>query len=328
MKSHSRPADNAFMQTATVPLTIASQAVKAPGRPMTDAEQKYNGWLETLRKRYLNYPMHVGLETLARCNAKCHFCPYPNMKRKGDRMGDELITKVLNDLRDIPSDIPFQINFTRVNEPFLDKRIVDVMREANRLLPHAKLSIYTNGSAFTPALLDKLAFVEQMDVFNISLNSHDPEQYRKIMQLPFERTVANIDMLYDRVVSGAIKFSVALSRIADRSEADQEFADFVQKRWPRFRYVLSDQVDWIGTVDVPQVAPIPRISCVQWFRIHLLASGRDTLCAIDHDASHGFGSVTDTHILDLYNHPARLAQRECITERRNTSPCKDCAYWG
>lgn len=313
---------------AAVPLTIDSHPIGELDRPQTAAEKNYTNWLLNLRKQYLDYPMLIGMETLARCNAKCHFCPYPTMDRKGERMSDELIAKVLNDLTDIPTTTPFRINFTRVNEPFLDKRIVDVMREANRLLPHAKLAIYTNGSTFTPKLLDNLARVEHMEIFNISLNSHNPERYREIMQIPFERTVANIDMLHARVVAGEITFPVGISRVADRTDADREFKEFVQNRWPKFRFALPDQMNWIGTVDVPQLGAIPKLSCVNWFGLHLIASGRDALCVIDHDARHGFGSVVDTHILDLYNHPARRAQREAITDRQHVSPCRTCSYWG
>jgi sulfatase maturation enzyme AslB (radical SAM superfamily) len=107
------------MHAAAVPLTVESRPLARLSRAMTDAEVNYTNWLTDLRRKYLRYPMLIGLETLARCNAKCHFCPYPGMERKGERMSDELIAKVLNDLTDIPADLPFRINFTRVNEPFL-----------------------------------------------------------------------------------------------------------------------------------------------------------------------------------------------------------------
>jgi hypothetical protein len=202
------------------------------------------------------------------------------------------------------------------------------MLESNRLLPNATLAIYTNGSAFTPALLDKLAAVDRMEIFNVSLNSHDPLDYHRIMKLPFDRTVANIDALHQLALQGSIRFPVSISRVADGTPADQAFNQFVASRWPRFTTALPNQIDWIGTVDVPQVAPIPRLSCVQWFGLHLLASGRDALCVIDHDARHGFGDVNTQHLLDLYNHPSRRGQRERLIDRTHTSPCMGCAYWG
>ena len=65
--------------------------------------------LMRLRKSaYMEYPAEVHIETHAICNAKCSFCPYPTMDRQGDKMPDELIDKIINDMKVIPASIPFQ----------------------------------------------------------------------------------------------------------------------------------------------------------------------------------------------------------------------------
>ena len=67
------------------------------------------------RSPYLDYPQEVHIETLALCNAKCSFCPYPTMDRQGDRMPDELIDKIIDDLKAIPSSLPFNVSPFKVN---------------------------------------------------------------------------------------------------------------------------------------------------------------------------------------------------------------------
>ncbi|MGY2880906.1 sulfatase maturation enzyme AslB (radical SAM superfamily) [Thermostichus sp. OS-CIW-33] len=68
---------------------------------------------------YIDFPAHVHLETMARCNAACNFCPYSSLERKGAKMDDSLIEKIVNDLKDIPRLHRFQLSPFKVNEPLL-----------------------------------------------------------------------------------------------------------------------------------------------------------------------------------------------------------------
>ena len=43
------------------------------------------------RSDHADWPRHVHLETLAVCNAACHFCPYPTLDRKGTRLSSSVI---------------------------------------------------------------------------------------------------------------------------------------------------------------------------------------------------------------------------------------------
>ena len=70
----------------------------------------YQNQVDAMRKSpYLDFPAHVHLETNALCNAACNFCPYPTLERKGTKMPDALIAKIIEDLRDIPHDAAFSI---------------------------------------------------------------------------------------------------------------------------------------------------------------------------------------------------------------------------
>lgn len=69
---------------------------------------QYQEKVERLRRTpYMDYPAHVHLETVALCPAACNFCPYPTLDRKGERMSDALLDKVLTDLQAIPATLPF-----------------------------------------------------------------------------------------------------------------------------------------------------------------------------------------------------------------------------
>src|SRR5690348_5429724 len=99
--------------------------------------EAYQRRVEAMRQSpYMDYPAHVHLETLSLCPAACYFCPYPTLERKGTVMPDELIAKIISDLKAIPQDLNFQLSPFKVNEPFLDNRLFDILRTVNRELPN------------------------------------------------------------------------------------------------------------------------------------------------------------------------------------------------
>lgn len=314
--------------TATVPLTISSRPQGLPAREQNRHEREYQAQFQPLySSRYVDFPEQVGLETFAWCNASCGFCPFPTMERKGERMSDELIAKIMRDLRDIPRDLPFKFYPERVNEPFLDKRLWDVMAQANEELPNAQLCLFTNASTLNDSTLNRLSNVRNIEMFNISFNDHRPEEYERLMGLNYARTVAHIDALHARWRAGTLGFNFTISRVSDGTDADVQFRRFVEDRWPGITVWLPARMDWIGRVSVQQWSPAPVAGCRQWFGLHFLASGKDAFCCIDHDAQYGYGNAANAHVLELYNHPKRRALRERILMRQEVDLCAGCVLW-
>ncbi|MFK7927053.1 MAG: radical SAM protein, partial [Myxococcota bacterium] len=159
------------------------------------SERLYQRNVERLRlSPYVDYPQHVHLETLARCNARCTFCPSPTLARTGAKLGDEVIDKVLTDLQDIPSNLPFQLSPFKVNEPFLDVRLFDILEDIQGRLPNATLALTTNASPLTPKKLARLAAISPLRTLYVSFNDHRPDVYEQAMGIPYLRTVDRLDM--------------------------------------------------------------------------------------------------------------------------------------
>ena len=156
-----------------LPLTVLDGASDTPSLrlthdPVLTPEQaEYDRSVRALVDTpYMDYPKGIGLETLVRCNAACDFCPYPHLERKGDRMEDRLIEKFLDELGDIPDDVPVSVNPSRVNEPFLDKRVLPFLQEVERRHSNARIAIFSNGSTFTEKLIEQLGTLKQIILFN------------------------------------------------------------------------------------------------------------------------------------------------------------------
>lgn len=311
---------------ATVQVTLEQRPIVAGDAPMSAADRWYqdNEIAPLYRSRYVDFPQQVGIESLALCNAACNFCPYPTMKRKGERMTDELIAKVIRDLRDMPADLPFDFYPVRVNEPFLDKRLFGILETVNRELPNANPCIFSNASALTEANLDRLCGIRNLKYFNLSFNDHRPEEYRRVMKLDYDRAVAAIDRVHAKVRSGKLACRPSVSRVCDGTDADGAFREWVAARWPGFDVWLADRMDWMNAVETPVTSPIPQTGCRQWFGIHFLANGKDAFCCTDHDAALGHGSVADAHVLELYNRPERRRLRERVLNRRDVAECAGC----
>ncbi len=302
---------------------------KKISRELSESERAYGlDVLEKSKSRYVDFPMRIGIETLAVCNAGCDFCPYPTMERKNERMSDELLEKIMTDLEEIPSDLPFAINPSRINEPFLDKRLLPFLGEINTRFKNASLILFTNGSPLNASMLDRLMEIQRFQLFNVSFNDHRPEEYERVMQIPFDRTVKNLDRLHGAVESGEFPIAPRISRVGDGTDADGAFLEWCGSRWPGFEAVVNPRMDWMGKVECGFYTDIPDVPCMQWFTLQILANGRDAYCCIDHDAEHGFGNIQDSTLLELYNHPERRRLRTRIPSRHEVSACAKCPLLG
>lgn len=289
-------------------------------------EQYQQRVLELKRSHYMNWPAHVHLETLALCNAACSFCPYPSLARQGEKMPDELIEKIIDDLTDIPRKLPFQLSPFKVNEPFLDKRLFDILHTVNEKLPNAAITLTTNASPLTQETLRRLLQVKNLGYLWISFNDHRPDEYEKVMQLPYRRTIERLDELHARKAMGDIPFRVVLSRVGDGSAMDAEFCRWVATHYPAFETSVFQRGGWIGQVEMDTPLEVPQVGCARWFDISITATGVVAHCCMDGQAAYPIGDTRKQHVLEIYNSPAYRALRENLVTRMEAVPCNKCSF--
>jgi len=288
--------------------------------------QDYQRIVESLREsRYMDYPREVAIETMAVCNAACTFCPYPDLERKGDRMPDALVEKIIGDLADIPRDLPFIVSPFKVNDPLLDVRIFDILERCNERLPQAVLRVFTNGSPLTAKHVERLARVRNLEHLWISLNHHDPAGYEALMKLPWKRTIERLDLLHKAKAGGGFAPPVIVSRVTDGSADDAAFAAFVRERFPLFRPGLVPGSEWLGQVQgLIGTGKILPVGCGRWFELSITATGEVAFCCMDGKAEYAIGDVSRSHALEVYNGPAYRAYRERYATRAEAAPCSQC----
>jgi hypothetical protein len=304
--------------------------VALPVRIMSVDERSlaaYQNQIEEARKSpYLDYPAHVHLETNALCNAACNFCPYPTLERRGTKMPDALINKIIEDLRAIPSTLPFQLSPFKVNEPFLDTRLFAVLARINERLPNASLTLTTNASALTAKQLGRLAGVRNLEYLWISMNDHREAEYEATMQLPYRRTIERLRMIHAARSSRRLELRVVMSRVGDGTAADAEFGRWVQREFPLFEASVFQRGNWLSQVDTP-TEPAPRVGCIRWFDLSITATGIVAHCCMDGAAKYPIGDVSRQHVLEVYNAPAYRRLREHTARRQDAEPCNRCSFF-
>ena len=274
---------------------------------------------------YMDFPAHVHMETLALCNAACNFCPYPALERMGVRMPDELVAKIIQDLTGIPRTLSFQFSPFKVNEPFLDVRLFDILAQINDQLPNAALALTTNASPVTEKHIERLAKVKNLAYLWISMNDYREAEYEATMQLPYRRTIERLRAIHNALAGRRIAMKIVVSRVGDGSPADMEFVHWLKREFPLFQAGVTQRGNWLSQVETATTPP-PKVGCTRWFELSITATGVVAHCCMDGTASYPIGDVSKQHALEVYNDPGYRRLRAATIARQQAAPCNACSF--
>ena len=272
---------------------------------------------------YIDYPLIVTIETRASCNAKCSFCSYPDIARKHNKIDTEKVYEILDELKQIP--VSFNLQFTGLSEALIDKRAKDFFQYACNNIKNASISMYTNGYTLSHNL--NWLYNVRIKHISVSLNETCPDKYYNTMGLDFDVTCENLDILHDTFPESTIK--VDLTRVRDGTQADKDFFEFCQKRYPKFTSVCLEEFQWVSKIgsyngDCNDLA-YKKLPCKQWFAARVHADGVVTLCNQDDHGLHGHGNIYEQSLLTIYkNNRMRGARINRSPRGELPFPCNEC----
>lgn len=116
-----------------------------------------NAPLDAKRRVFKKYVRLVEIETHAKCNRICSFCPNVVVDRRRNKtLADtEVLDRVFEELGSI--DYAGQVKVARYSEPLTNREyLYERIESARRLVPHAQLAIVTNTDYLTAAVLARL----------------------------------------------------------------------------------------------------------------------------------------------------------------------------
>lgn len=278
-------------------------------------------YLKSMQEHYMDQPHEISLETLSLCNAACTFCPYPTIDRKGVKMSDELIDRLIKEMATFTR--PFMFSPFKLSDPLLERRLIPICQRINKEVPLARIRIFTNGSALTPDKVSAIAGLKNVIHLWISLNSHIKEEYEPLMGLDFDRTVKRLDYLHEQ----DFPHPVMLSTVGFPNEP---FRRYCFDRWPKFQSMAIKKDAWLDYTD-PQDTIIPDTGCGRWFELSILSTGKVSHCCMDDGIGGQYliGDVEKQTLLEVYNSPFWRERREKMLSRKeldDRSPCSRCSY--
>jgi radical SAM protein with 4Fe4S-binding SPASM domain len=314
--------------------------------------QMRSAWLTTgnidkwLSRRAPLFPTVLQVQTINRCNAACHMCPYPYTTHLQPReiMDDALYSKIVTECAAEEGFI--ELVPMSKNEPMLDPQLEERIAEFKRLArPHQSVELVTNGSALTPARFEKLV-KSGVDLLTISVSAFTEATYRQVMEgLSWAQVMRNLEAV---AASPSLAHVNVFLRYIQQAGNEAEFADF-HRHWSRRGLnVLGFEINnRAGTLrDYQRLQPILSFFMRRWRKVmgrryfkgvcphafsvmHVLQNGDVPLCANDWANRNLLGNVRHTSLREIYNSVRMQEIRSLMQQGRyeEIDACKECSFW-
>ena len=204
--------------------------------------------LETLIP--LATPLVVHVDPASACNLKCVFCPtgYHDLIAESGRfvgaMKFDLFCKIIDDLAEFNEPIKV-LRLYSDGEPFLNKRLADMVAYAKQSGRVGHIDTTTNGSLLSPERVGPV-LEAGLDRINISVNGMTEETYLQVTGVKFnlQKFIENVKWLYANkgqceVAIKTLKDFLSPSQLQEfydtfGNHCDLIFAENYAPCWPQF----------------------------------------------------------------------------------------------
>ena len=267
-------------------------------------------------------PIHLDLETTARCQLKCPGCP--SMKLVYDK-GDMPIGVAIDAIKEFAEKGGSSVKFNWRGEPTLYKDLPTLVSTATMMGLQDKM-MNTNGVSLTPELSMDLV-MRGINMVAFSIDSVDRERYAKL------RPGANLDKVtknlraFLRYAEQVDSICVRVQRIEypDEPMSHDEFADFFIHEFPRVNYVASNSYK-VKELD----GDVSRASnpCAQlWQRLVMTYDGwMGPCCEFNRFGEDTFGQFPTTSIESVWTSSilGNLRRKHRLCEQNEIDACAHC----
>lgn len=312
--------------------------MKAQVKPRINLEDRTP--LETVIPLATPYVLFV--DPASACNFRCVFCPTGDLqliKQTGRFVGAmkyELFQKVVDDLHDF--DVPIRVlRLYKDGEPFLNKRLADMVRYAKQSERVNYVDTTTNGSLISAERLGPV-LEAGIDRINISVDGMDEATYQATTKVKFDfkQFVENVKWLYANKGNCEVVIKT-LSEILTEDQrkeffdtfgnyCDRIFVENFAPCWPEF-----DIEGHTGATITKGLynQPIKEVDVCSYifYSMAVNADGLVSSCFQDWERKLVIGDVRTQSLKRIWNSDAMngLRQSHLEGERRSLDgPCRDC----
>jgi len=281
------------------------------------------------------YPRMLMVQTTSHCNSSCIFCPHHLFRRQlpQGEMTQALFERVLSEAGEHPE--VACINLFLMNEPLIDRQLVDRIQLTRKLNDRAQISLWTNAVALSPALGDQL-LCSPLSSLGVSLHSHQPETYCRLTgRTDFHRILRNVVTFVEQRNARRPEMTVVLRFVAANNMSPGEQRELVAF-WADGGVVLDIDQGHLGRAgNLP--APGAPASPHTWMsgcqalggpkQAHVLFTGQVVLCCMDYGRVTSLGDCSRDSLERIWTGPRRRHYLERLYGARAAEPdflCSRC----
>jgi radical SAM protein with 4Fe4S-binding SPASM domain len=122
-------------------------------------------------------PFALQVEITSHCNLLCKMCPLTTEDTASSVKPGHMVEAHLEEVLELAARVG-EVIVAGFGEPLLSPRCLPFLQELDRR--GVRTSLATNGTPLTPAIAKKLAAIPHLTQINVSIDSPDPEVYRRI----------------------------------------------------------------------------------------------------------------------------------------------------
>ena len=271
-------------------------------------------------------PRQCRLDTVAACNARCEFCHINKAMDRRGRMPLEMVERALDEVAAWPQPLA-EIVPVNYGELFLRGDWLEVLRLAEKKLPHTPIVLPTNGAMVGYEELKALLLVKTLKLVNFSINAFFDESYERLMHLPKE-TMLRVRQLAARIhqerpdiiVWASMAFSSLWITDLERDRFIASWQDIAVPQINSATFCDGKEKPW-HPVSLP---------CRSIFSDIVLGwDGKIGSCCYDAGLTLDLGHwPKDGSLLELWNGPRLKALRELHNTQRRTEIdlCCSCTF--
>ena len=199
--------------------------------------------------RKLKFPEVVSIESSSHCNADCIMCPRELLTRSKGNMPIELYHKVIDECaaykRQLRLIQPFMFG-----EPFINKRLVEMIQYTKSKIPTVPVNVSTNGSLINPSKAQEI-IDSGLDKINIDIDGATKETFEDVrIGLDYEQVASNARYLMDlKRKTGATVPEITVTIINMDRTADEIEAFREQWGAAADHVVVQSYTTWTGSVE-------------------------------------------------------------------------------
>ncbi|MBI4552401.1 MAG: SPASM domain-containing protein [Candidatus Latescibacteria bacterium] len=286
-------------------------------------------------RRKLGFPEVISIESSSYCNADCIMCPREKLTRTKGNMTLDLYRKIIDECarhrRQVRLIQPFMFG-----EPFINKRLVEMIQYTKHKMPSTPVNVSTNGSLISPERAQDI-LDSGLDKINIDIDGASKETFESV----------RVGLNYDDVVENA-RSLMALKRRTGRKKPEITVTIINMDRtageieafkglWGPIadHVVVQSYTTWTGSVEDRNVGDSAAASqagrftfpCKHpWEEFVIAHDGRVSICCLDFDFTVVVGDVSAQSIQDIWNGEALSRVRQTMIENRyeELDLCRHC----